>query len=160
MRVEYWPHRGTFEKSKKEHKEFSSLFEALAYVIFTTNIVTSPPIFSIEDIYIKHYCFDTRLQNECFMLCVGKYGLEDYIKQYGHPMCHGYLYFEAFKTTEDDISTLEPTGRHNKIKSLFYGHEKMSPLQLKKFLIEKCDISQNDIEIFDEYCRIINKKRE
>lgn len=155
MKIEYWPHRSTFEESRKEHKEFSSLYEVLAYVIFTTNIVTMPPVFSLEDIYIKHYGFDARLQNECFMLCVGKYGVEDYIKKYKCPQCLGYLYFEAFKTTEDGDPAAQLVGGLFKIS--FYEHKKITPQQLKRFLIEKCDVSQENVEISREYCHFINK---
>lgn len=104
-------------------------------------------MFSIKDIYIKHYGFETRLQNECFMLCVGKHGLEDYIKKYKHPMCQGYLYFDFLKKKNS-----------SHVEFNFGVSEKLNTQVLKKFLVEHCDISQDNIEIFCEYCHFINIK--
>lgn len=164
MKIEYWPHRGTFEESKKEKKSFISLQDALDYVVKNSEVATGFKPFAIEDIYITHYCYDVRLQNECFMLCVGKYGPEDYIKQYGHPVCHGYLYFQGFLTTEDRTPAVQSNGNLlNRIISaskLSLLNRNVSPQTLKCYLVENCDISQDNIEIFDEYCHFINIKEE
>lgn len=149
MKIEYWPQRGSFEESKKEHKEFLSLQAALDYVIENSKCLTGVPLFSLKDIYITHYGVDSRLQNECFMLCVGKYGGEDYLKKYKHPMCHGYLYFEVFKAKED-------TSASRFINSLF--DKKISASTLRTFLVENCNVPERNIELIGDYCHFINKK--
>lgn len=153
MKIEFWPHRGTFKESQKARKQFLSLQEALEYVIEDSKSLTGEPLFSLKDIYIQYYGFDSRLQNECFMLCIGKYGPEDYIKKYKHPMCRGYLYFEEFKIKEDDLQLTDSL-----FKLSFNEHKKIIPQQFKRFLIEKCDVAEENIEIFHEYCHFIRKE--
>lgn len=143
MKIEFWPHRGAFEESKRAHKHFLSLPDALEYITERSQLLLGYPSFSFEDIYIKYYGFDTRLQNECFMLCIGKHGSEDYIKKYKHPLCYGYLYFDVFKNKNAASVT-----------------RFISPSTLRMFLVEKCDVSECNIELVGEYCHFINKKEQ
>ena len=47
-----------------------------------------------EDLTIKHYCYDNRINKEVFMVCTNRFGKDNYIKKYGHTIFAGYYLIE------------------------------------------------------------------
>jgi hypothetical protein len=85
MKVLYRPQRSTLEDAMAEVKEFESLKEMCAYLVRRHERA-----FDISDIYISYYCYDKRIDWENYIVTIGKYGGEDYIKKYHCPQAIGF----------------------------------------------------------------------
>lgn len=48
-------------------------------------------MFDIEDLFIKYYGYDERIEKDVYMITTSCYGDEDYIKEYGYPQFVSYM---------------------------------------------------------------------
>lgn len=93
MNVYYAPHRGTLQQTLKERRAFRTVSEAINHIVNEGTKILGYPMFTQDDIYIRYNAFDSRIQCETFMVCLGRYGAEDYLKKHGAPQCHAWLHF-------------------------------------------------------------------
>ncbi len=47
-----------------------------------------------EDLSIKHWCYDDRIEKDVFMVSTNKFGKDNYIKKYGCTQFAGYYLVE------------------------------------------------------------------
>lgn len=85
MKVLYIPHRSTLYEAMEELKEFSSLKEMCEYLA-----EQSKGAFSVSDIYISYYYYDERIDWETYIVTIGRYGKENYLKKYASPQAEGF----------------------------------------------------------------------
>lgn len=93
----YRPHRGGLAESMQEAKEFETEDEMKQYIYeehkryFTESGFNTAP-FEIEDIVIQE---DMKINDrrtgwhDTMLVCVKRYGNEDYMEKYGAPQCIG-----------------------------------------------------------------------
>jgi hypothetical protein len=91
----YRPHRGHFNESLDEAKEFNNELEMKQYIVEewrdTWKGITND-LFDVDDIVInKESTNDNRIGwKDTHYVCVKRIGEEDYMKKYGCPQCIGY----------------------------------------------------------------------
>lgn len=88
MRILYRPQRELLAEAMAELKEFSSVKEMLEYLV-----EAHEKAFEIRDIYISYYCYDERIEWETYIVTVGRYYTEDYLKKYHSPQAIGFCTF-------------------------------------------------------------------
>ena len=88
MRILYRPQRGSLDEAMAELKEFSSVKEMLEYLV-----KEHEKAFDISDIYISYYGYDERIEWETYIVTVGRYYTEDYLKEYHSPQAIGFCTF-------------------------------------------------------------------
>lgn len=81
----YRPQRGTLDEAMEEVKQFDTINEMLDYLVADYNHA-----FSKSDIYISYYCYDERIDWDTYIVCIGRYGDEDYMKKYHSPQAIGF----------------------------------------------------------------------
>ena len=47
-----------------------------------------------EDLSIKYWCYDDRIEKDVFMICTNRFDKDNYIKKYGQTMFAGYYLIE------------------------------------------------------------------
>jgi len=89
----YRPHRGSLAEAMVEAKTFNSFDEIKEYVANKWNSVWGYNILNQNDIVLdKESHNDDRIGwKDVRYLCTKKLGDEDYIKEYGHPQCIGFV---------------------------------------------------------------------
>lgn len=92
MNIYYTPHRSTIQQALKERRAFQTVAEAIACIVNEETKLFGYPMFTQDDIYIRYNAFDSRIQCETFMVCLGRYGAEDYLKKHRCPQCHAWLH--------------------------------------------------------------------
>lgn len=85
MIILYRPHQGDLEDSMRKVEKFNSLKELLQYIVKQFNNA-----FAIDDIYIKYYCYDSRIDWDTFLITTKTYGME----RFDIPQAIGYLTFK------------------------------------------------------------------
>ena len=98
MKVYYCPKRGSLEEALKERRSFGLIEHALAYCCFYDFRANDCVMFGTDDIYVSYNSYDERIQQEIFLVCVGKYGKTNFLKEYGRPQAIGYLHFPPTST--------------------------------------------------------------
>ena len=93
MNIYYTPNRATIQQALEERQALRTVAEAIACIINEETNLFGYPMFTADDIYIRYNAFDSRIQCETFMVCLGRYGAEDYLKKYRCPQCHAWLHF-------------------------------------------------------------------
>lgn len=86
----YRPQRGTLSEAMEEVKQFNSIKELFEWLV-KDNTIKRKKAFEIEDIYISYYCYDERIKWQTYIVCVGRYFEEDYLKKYHSPQAIGFM---------------------------------------------------------------------
>lgn len=89
----YRPHRGSLAGAMKEAKTFNSFEDIKNYVVNEWNNLWGYQILNTDDIVLDEESYDDdRIGwKDVHYLCTKKLGDEDYIKEYGHPQCIGFV---------------------------------------------------------------------
>lgn len=92
--IKYRPNRGSLQDAMKEAREFKSYEEMKRHIlqegaVWNTDGIT---MFDLEDIVIGDVLGDDeRVEwKNVRMVCVKRYGGDDYVKLYGCPQCIGW----------------------------------------------------------------------
>lgn len=141
LKIEFWPQRGSFEAGKSESKCFKNFDSLFAHVQDLYRITDKDP-FELEDVYIKHYGYETRTNRDCFAFCVGKISGEDFLRNHLNPQCVGYIY-----VIEEGGTNYTKFGSN----SGQYG-KRISPELLASTLSDHFGICPHFIEITGDYC--------
>lgn len=48
-------------------------------------------MFNLEDLYIRYYGYDKRINKDVYLIITSRYGEENYIKKYGCPQFVSYM---------------------------------------------------------------------
>lgn len=107
MKIIYRPQRATLEESLKASMEFSSIDEMLSYLTYQNYFN-----FTCSDIYISFYCYDKRINENTFVISIGRYGKTNYLKKYKCPQAIGYCSFRKERKNESNTYFNEPTAHH------------------------------------------------
>lgn len=67
---------------------FSTLYDVFDYVEKHSMFIKK------DDLSLKYYCYDSRINKRVFMICTNRCGKENYIKKYGHSCFAGYFLVE------------------------------------------------------------------
>lgn len=95
MKVYYTPHRGTIQQALEERQAFRTVSEAITCIVNEETELFGYPMFTQDDIYIRYNAYDGRIQCETFMVCLGRYGAEDFLKKHRGPQCHAWLHLDS-----------------------------------------------------------------
>lgn len=89
----YRPHRGSLTDAMAEARTFTSFDEIIEYVANEWNNTWGWNILNPNDIVLDNESHDDdRIGwKDVHYLCTKRLGNEDYIKEYGHPQCIGYV---------------------------------------------------------------------
>lgn len=88
----YRPHRSSLEEAMKEARTFNSFEDIKNYVANEWNNLWGYQILNPDDIVLDEKFYDDRIGwKDVHYLYAKKIGNEDYIKEYGHPQCIGYV---------------------------------------------------------------------
>jgi hypothetical protein len=94
MRIVYMPHRGGLFESLEDSRVFFDIKDMLEYIVSQWENA-----FSIRDIYISHYSYDSRIKAEQYVVCIGRCLGENYLKKYNSPQAIGFCSFGTTKTS-------------------------------------------------------------
>ena len=94
MKILYRPHRGQLSEAMAELKEFKSVKAMLDYVVKKWNEIWGKDIFDINDLFIKYYGYDERIDWETYVVCVGKMQNENFLEKGLHPQAIGFMTFK------------------------------------------------------------------
>ena len=94
MRIVYMPHRSGLFESLEDSRVFFNMKDMLEYIVSH-----SEGAFRIQDIYISHYGYDNRIKSEQYIVCIGKFLNENYLKKYHSPQAIGFCSFGTKKKT-------------------------------------------------------------
>lgn len=89
----YRPHIGGLAEAMAEAKTFNSFNEIKSYVANKWNNLWGYQILNPDDIVLDEESHDDdRIGwKDVRYLCAKKIGNEDYVKEYGHPQCIGFV---------------------------------------------------------------------
>ena len=90
MKILYRPHCGTLSNAMLHVKEFSTLKEMLEYIVSETEEFRGKHAFDIEDIFIRYYGYDKRIDWETYIVCVTRM----FNERYDHPQGIGFMTFK------------------------------------------------------------------
>lgn len=74
------------EELKNPKETFGGIKE-----VFHHLVTTRGNSFSIEDLYVKYYAYDERIEKDVFMITLGRRGHIDLIKKHGCPQFLCYM---------------------------------------------------------------------
>lgn len=81
---------GGIDKVKEELSNPKETFENIKEV-FETIVKRYSGMLDIEDLSVKYYCYDDRIERDVYMIVTNRCGNEDYIEKYKCPQFAGYL---------------------------------------------------------------------
>ena len=67
-------------------KRFDSIHDIFSYLVNE-----SGQAFAIEDLNIKYYCHDRRIEKNVYMITINRYAGVDYIEEFGCPQFYKYM---------------------------------------------------------------------
>lgn len=94
MRIVYMPHRGSLMESLEASRVFFDIKDMLEYIVTQWE-----DAFSIQDIYIRHCGYDSRIKAEQYVVGIGKCLGENCRKEYNHPQAIGFCSFGSKKSS-------------------------------------------------------------
>ena len=77
----YRPQRSTLDEAMAEKREFASLKQMLEYVV-----EEHENAFDLDNVFISYYGYDERISWDTYIVCVTRYGDEEY----DHPQAIGF----------------------------------------------------------------------
>lgn len=102
MKILYRPQRGGLAESMAEVKEFSTIKEMFENIASEWKEPCGRAPFSIEDIYIRYYGYDSRIDWETYLVCAGRM----LNKKHNIPQAIGFCTFKAKKKSENELELL------------------------------------------------------
>lgn len=94
MKILYRPHKLLLSESMAELRKFDTVCEMLDWIVSNEKEIYGRDMFSKTDINFTYYCYDERVDWETFIVTVNKYGNENYLDKYNHPMAIGFMTFD------------------------------------------------------------------
>lgn len=89
MTIRFRPKRRMLDEAMNEERAFGSMEALLDYLVEDNH-----NLFSKEDIFFSYYGYDGRIDWETYVVCVRRFGDEDYVEKYHCPQCIGYMTFK------------------------------------------------------------------
>lgn len=74
------------DKINNPQETFDTIKEACMAVVKQYN-----NMFALEDLYVRYYGYDERINKDVYLITTNRYGEENYIKKYGHPQFVSYM---------------------------------------------------------------------
>lgn len=90
MKIIYRPQRGSLADAMKEVKEFTTVKGMFDYIVKQwTNACDRAP-FGVDDLSIRYYCYDDRIDWETYLICTDRMFKE----KYDYPQAIGFCTFK------------------------------------------------------------------
>jgi len=90
MRFFLYGNSGGIDNVKKELSNPKETFETIKDACAAL-VEQRLNAFDIEDLHIRYYGYDKRIEKDVYLIATSRYGKEDYIKKYGCPQFVSYM---------------------------------------------------------------------
>lgn len=91
MKFFIYGNSGGIDEVKKElANPKTKTFETIKQVC-TTLVKQRDNAFDVEDLYIRYYGYDNRIEKDVYIIATCRHGKENYIKKYGCPQFISYM---------------------------------------------------------------------
>ena len=90
MKFFLYGNSGGIDEVKKELTHPRETFETIKQACATL-VRQRDNAFDIEDLYIRYYGYDERIEKDVYIIATSRHGKENYIKKYGCPQFISYM---------------------------------------------------------------------
>lgn len=135
----YRPQNGSLSSAMSEAKEFDTIDDMKKYIVSNND-----GLFGYEDIILMDDSIDdTRINwHDCKMICVKRFGKDNYIDLYGCPQCIGYYATNYESNNKENESSYTPDMLDKVLK---YKKTLDEQIKLIKLCNKTCRIGANQM---------------